>query len=172
MPRIIEYTENEGSAQTSASTLMNLINSSKSSTQGMAGFQIKSTVVSSVSAVLFGQTTSMLAAPILGTGLSFLLGAGFGFVGGLVHRWRTDVGEAKEAIECYPELMEHHLRTTEPQLMKKITFDEWKVGVCQGNIVNQGHAIAALYSASPAIQRIREMKEESIISLAVEKLDK
>jgi hypothetical protein len=172
MPRIIEYTENEGSAQTSASTLMTLINSSKSSTAGMAGFQIKATVVSSVSAVLFGQTTSMIASSFLGSGLSFLFGAGFGFFGGLVHRWRTDVNEAKEALEQHPELMEHHLRITEPQLLKTMTYDEWRKRVCQGNIVNQGHAVAALYSASPAIQRIRDMKEKSIISLAVENLDK
>lgn len=69
MPRIIEYTENEGSAQTSASTFINLINSSKNATAGLSGFQIKTIVVSSVSAVIFGQATTMVAASILGPGI-------------------------------------------------------------------------------------------------------
>jgi hypothetical protein len=150
---------------------MSLINSSKSTTAGMTGFQIKTVVVSSVSAVLFGQTSFMILTPLLGPGLSFLAGAGTGFVGGLVHRWRTDVTEAKEALEQYPELMEHHLRNTEPHLLKNETFEEWKKSVWKGNIVNQGHAIAALYSASPGIQRIREMKEENIISASIDSMN-
>lgn len=168
MPRIIEYTENEGSAQTSASTLLNLINQSKSATNAMAGFQVKSLVVSSVSAVVFGSSFSMLFASILGPGLPFLAGAGFGFVGGCVHRWRTDVKEAKDAFYEFPELMEHHLRLTDPPGLPGKTFAEWKMGIAT-DAVKQGYAVAALYSAAPAIQRIKEMKEEALIEKTLAK---
>lgn len=163
MPRIIEYTENEGTAQTSANTLINLINQSKTATAGLAGFQVKTVVVSSVSAVLFGQTSSMLFSPIVGPGLSFLLGSGFGFIGGLVHRWRTDVREAQDAVEEFPKLMEHHLRLAVPENLRKIPFEEWR-RMLHNDPVTQGYGIAALYSAAPAIQRIREMREEEIVA--------
>lgn len=167
MPRIIEYTENEGSAQTSANTFINLINQSKSATAGLAGFQVKTVVVSSVSAVLFGQTSSMLFTPLVGPGLSFLLGSGFGFVGGLVHRWRTDVREAQDAVDEFPRLMEHHLRLADPDTLRKVTFEEWRRRL-RVDPVTQGHAIAALYSAAPAMQRIREMREEDIVTATLE----
>jgi len=162
MPRIIEYTENEGSAQSSASTLINLINQSKSSTAGFAGFQIKTIVVSSVSAVIFGQASAMLITSLVGPGISFLAGAGFGFIGGIVHRWRTDVREAKDAFREHPDLMEYHLRQTCPECLKKQSFDEW-IQTLGSSPARQGHAIGALYSASIALGRIREMQEESII---------
>ena len=159
MPRIIEYTENEGSAQTSASTLMNLINQSKTATFGIAAFQVKTMVVSSVSAVIFGQAASMLVSPLVGPGLSFLGGAGFGFVGGLVHRWRTDTAEAAEAFAEFPELMEHHLRLSDPSALKSIGYDAWRRSLA-GSPVKQGVAIAVLYAAAPAIIRVRELKQE------------
>lgn len=165
MPRIIEYTENEGSAQTSANTLINLINSSKNQTAGLAGFQIKTIVVCSVSAVIFGEASFMLATPLLGPGLSFIAGAGFGFMGGLIHRWKTDMREAREACCEYPGLMEHHLKQVDPASLKRMTFAEWKQGL-SCDFVSQGFAIAALYAASPAIQRIRELREEEIIVAA------
>jgi hypothetical protein len=37
-------------------------------------------------------------------------GATLGFVGGMVHRWRTDLKEARFAMLAYPELMEHHIK--------------------------------------------------------------
>lgn len=51
------------------------------------------------SALVFGQASSMLLSGWLGPGLSFLAGSWFGFTGGLVHRWRTDREEAKEAFQ-------------------------------------------------------------------------
>ena len=168
MPRIIEYTENEGTAQTSANTLINLINSSKSQTAGLSGFQIKTVVVCTVSAVIFGEASAMITTPLLGPGLSFIAGAGFGFIGGLVHRWRTDVHEAKEACNEYPELMTHHLQQADPAALKKMTFEQWKQGL-SCDAIRQGFASAALYSASPAIQRIRELREEEIIAATAAK---
>lgn len=163
MPRIIEYTENEGTAQTSANTLIQLINSSKSATAGLSGFHIKTIMVSTVSAILFGETFSMLFTSVVGPGMSFLAGAGFGFMGGLVHRWRTDCRESKDAFAEFPELMEHHLRQADPAGLRIIPFEEWKKEL-PWNVVRQGYAVAALYSASPAIQRIREMREEELIA--------
>lgn len=37
-------------------------------------------------------------------------GSCFGFVGGCVHRWRTDRAEALHVARAYPRLLEHHLR--------------------------------------------------------------
>jgi hypothetical protein len=48
---------------------MNLINQSKSATSGMAAFQIKTIVVSSTSAVIFGQAAAMLFAGPFGQGV-------------------------------------------------------------------------------------------------------
>jgi hypothetical protein len=58
--------------------------------------------------------TKHIAAP------AFLLGAAFGYMGGLVHRWRTDVMEAKEAMIRYPALMEHHIRDAIPCELKRV----------------------------------------------------
>ena len=105
----------------------------------------------------------MLVSSLLGPGMGFLVGAAFGFGGGIVHRWRTDVREAKEAFAEFPELMEHHWRQADPYSTKMMSFDQWRQGM-QTDCVKQGYAIAALYSASPAIQRIREMREEELIA--------
>lgn len=37
---------------------------------------------------------------------SLQFGSGLGFVGGLVHRWRTDVAEALHVTQHYPRLIE------------------------------------------------------------------
>lgn len=103
-----------------------------------------------------------------GAGVSFIFGAGAGFFGGLVHRWRTDVREAKEAFREFPELMEHHLRQCEPSKLCSTSLKDW-LQAMQCDPVRQGWAIAALYSASPAIQRIKEMQEEELISAAAAK---
>lgn len=163
MPRIIEYTENEGSAQTSVSTLMQLINQSKSATAGMAGFQIKALVVSSISAAIFGEMSFMLLSNIFGPGMRFIVGAGTGFLGGLVHRWRTDVREAKQAFCEFPALMGYHLRMVDPSL-RLVQLNEWRRRM-ESDQVQQGFAIAALYSAAPSLARIKEAQEEEIVNL-------
>lgn len=165
MPRIIEYTENEGTAQTSASTMLQLINQSKSATAGLAGFQVKALVVSSIAATIFGEFSFMCFSPIFGPGLSFIVGAGVGFVGGLVHRWRTDVREAKQAFCEFPALMGYHLRMTDPCL-RNVQLTEWRRRM-ETDHVQQGFAIAALYTAAPSIARIKEMQEEELVNLEV-----
>jgi hypothetical protein len=44
----------------------------------------------------------MLASSFLGPVLPFMAGAGFGFVGGMVHRYNVDLSEAKCVLERFP----------------------------------------------------------------------
>ena len=63
------------------------------------------------------------------------------------------------------ELMEHHIRLTDTHVLRRTTFEAWRRGL-ERDYVKQGYAVGALYSAAPAIQRIREVREEELITAA------
>lgn len=86
-------------------SMIKLVTQSRNASSGPALFIFKSIVVSTTSAVIFGLGAGLLAPPVLGPGFSSMLGMGAGFVGGLVHRWRTDLSHAVGAMDEYPELM-------------------------------------------------------------------
>lgn len=87
------------------SNLVKLVTQSRNTCSGPAMFIFKSAVVSSTSAVIFGLGAGLLAPPLLDPGFATVLGMGAGFVGGLAHRWRTDLSHAVNAMDEYPELM-------------------------------------------------------------------
>ncbi len=58
--------------------------------------------MSSTSSVVFGMASHMLFTGLVGPILSFIGGASAGFIGGVVHRWRTDCKEAIAAMNDYP----------------------------------------------------------------------
>lgn len=87
------------------SNLVKLVTQSRNTSSGPALFIFKSVVVSSTSAVIFGLGAGLLAPPVVGPGFASVVGMGAGFVGGLVHRWRTDLSHAMNAMDEYPELM-------------------------------------------------------------------
>lgn len=87
------------------SGIIKLITQSRNATSGPALFIFRSIVVSTSSAVIFGLGAGLIAPPILGPGFASVLGMGAGFVGGLAHRWRTDLAHAVNAMDEYPELM-------------------------------------------------------------------
>ncbi len=55
-------------------------------------------------------------------------GSGFGFLGGLISRWRSDVAEALSLVDRFPVLIEHHVRMNSDGgrlLNCGQTFTEW-----------------------------------------------
>eukprot|EP01137_Pigoraptor_chileana_P006703 Opistho-2@51319 len=155
------YEQDNGQTSTGASALFNAIGNSKSLAGGFAGYMMKSMIVASSASVVFGLSTSMLffgpMAPF-----AFLGGAGFGFVGGLVHRWNTDVRDAIQASEEFPELIEYHIRNLDPQFFSKQSYADWQAKLRASNIKARGTAITAYYSAAEAITDIRRRREAII----------
>ena len=89
-------------------------------------------------------------------------GTGFGFVGGLVHRWRTDSHSALHLFQLYPELFEFHSKLLEPRQFAGVEFKEWAkdVHTCRAK---QGLLIAAMYSAGPSLDRINQEQEAAVL---------
>lgn len=130
-------------------------------------------------------------------------GTGFGSIGGLVSRWRSDVAEALSLVDRFPALIEHHVRMNSDGgrlLNCGQTFGEWAAdlprnprkqgeGAAAACVVALQHrlaahllpahhpmlcrplllrfagiAIAAMYSAAPALERIRQEQEEALVA--------
>lgn len=160
---LYEQSASDGSGQIGASQLANIIGTSKFSLAGASTFMIKTTVVTGSASVVFGLTSSMLLSTCgLGFTFPFLLGSGFGFVGGLVHRWNTDVREAIEVAEEFPDLLAYHVKQYDSRMLKNVSFEEWREDLPR-NIVKQSVAVAALYSAADALRTIRKQQEDNIV---------
>ena len=104
-------------------------------------------------------------APIVG----YMMGAQFGFTGGLITRWLTDRSAASRAIEVrlgelrgalcarmrcahttsgpclqeYPSLMAHHLRRLEPVAFGSADIQEWRKDLRRCAAAAQAPAAAA-----------------------------
>lgn len=164
MPRVEAYENNDGQAQVGAANLLSMIGQAKGVTGGWSGFALKSILVSTSAATVWGLASWMLFHGPLGPALSFLGGSGFGFVGGLVSRWRTDTAEALHLVDMFPRLMEHHVRVGEcGRELEGRDFGEWARNL-RSSPRKQGVLIAAMYSAAPALDRIRQEKEEALVA--------
>eukprot|EP00887_Chlorella_sp_A99_P005229 scaffold1.g5229.t1 len=168
MPSREPYEQNEGQAQVGTAGLLSLISLSKNATSGFAGFAVKTAIVSSSAATVFGLCSYMLLHGPLGPGISFLGGYLFGAVGGVVSRWRTDVADALLTVDRFPRLIEHHLRAGEARFeLEGQSFEAWRADL-RRNPRKQGHVVAAMYSASPTLCRIHSEREEAVAQMYVE----
>ncbi|GAB4824235.1 hypothetical protein N2152v2_011281 [Parachlorella kessleri] len=94
-------------------------------------------------------------------------GSGFGFIGGLVSRWRTDVAEALILCQKFPMLIEHHARISEVGRELEVqSFADWSKDM-RWNPRKLGIAIAAMYSAAPALERLRQEEEDALVAMYV-----
>ncbi|PSC72151.1 prolyl-tRNA synthetase [Micractinium conductrix] len=136
----------------------------KNITTGFSSFAFKSLAVSWCSGTVFGLASWMVFQGPLGPALSFLSGTGFGFIGGLVSTWRTDAHEVLLLTRKFPALIEHHVRISEAgHELEGRTFDEWAADLARSPR-KQGIAIAAMYSAAPALDRIRQESEDALVA--------
>ncbi|KAG2423645.1 hypothetical protein HXX76_015162 [Chlamydomonas incerta] len=142
--------------------MMSLLGHSRHQSSGTVGFFIKSLSVSACSSVVFGISSYMCLSWALGPVLPFLGGSAFGFVGGLVHRYRVDLDEAQLMTARYPRVIEHHVRLVEPMELHSTGFESWLSGVPR-SLKRQGVLVAALYSASDTISKLQEEEEERIL---------
>ncbi|KAG2434551.1 hypothetical protein HYH02_012217 [Chlamydomonas schloesseri] len=142
--------------------MMSLLGHSRHQSSGTVGFFIKTLSVSACSSVVFGISSYMCLGWALGPVLPFLGGSAFGFVGGLVHRYRVDLDEARLMTARYPRVIEHHVRQVEPTELQCTSFESWLSGV-PGSLKRQGVLVAALYSASDTISKLQDEEEERIL---------
>ncbi|PNW72867.1 hypothetical protein CHLRE_14g609600v5 [Chlamydomonas reinhardtii] len=144
--------------------MMSLLGHSRHQSSGTVGFFIKSLSVSACSSVVFGISSYMCLSWALGPVLPFLGGSAFGFVGGLVHRYRVDLDEARLMTVRYPRVIEHHVRQVEPMELTSTPggFEAWLAGV-PGSLKRQGVLVAALYSAADTISKLQDEEEERIL---------
>ncbi|KAL4452325.1 hypothetical protein ABPG75_007987 [Micractinium tetrahymenae] len=166
MPAREPYEREDGQAHTSAQTLLTMLGGAKNLTSGFSVFAIKTLAISWSAATVFGMSSYMLFHGPLGPALSFMAGSGFGFVGGLVSRWRSDTAEALLMVDRFPALMEHHVRMNSDGgrlLNCGQTFGEWAADLPR-NPRKQGIVIAAMYSAAPALERIRQEQEDAVVA--------
>lgn len=149
------------------SNIIKLVTQSRNSSKGPTLFIFKAMLVSTTSAMIFGLGAGLLAPSVLGPGFSTVLGMGSGFVGGLVHRWRSDLSQAANALDEYPELMKFHIRQVMMNVQcapakDALDMEEWRADL-SSNVRKQSLAIAAVYSASDALEAIRRHQEEQIM---------
>ncbi|KAG2491052.1 hypothetical protein HYH03_010498 [Edaphochlamys debaryana] len=145
-----------------AFNMLRYLGNSRHMSSGFVSCAVKAFTVSACSAAVFGTCSYMLLGTALGPVLPFMGGAAFGFVGGLVHRQRTDLSQARLMAGAYPRVIEHHLGLVEPGELQGRSLEEWSGDICS-SLRKQGLIVAALYSAADTIQRLQDEQEERIV---------
>lgn len=167
MPAVEQYARDMGSsapsAQSASLSLLEHIAHARPSTSGLALYMAKTTVLSASLATVGGVATMVVCAPLLGPVVPFLVGSWAGFTAGVLQRWVFDSQEAVDAIERYPQLMEHHVRHVKIDALEGLTWDEWRAAL-PGSTYKQGLAVMALYGAAESLAAVRKQQEEDIVA--------
>ncbi|GLC43514.1 hypothetical protein PLESTM_001481600 [Pleodorina starrii] len=162
MVRRDAYEANEPGGPGGAFSLLRLVGHSKHLSSGFVGFAIKTFSVSAGAAVVFGMSSYMLFSKHVGPVLPFMGGAAFGYVGGLVHRYLTDMEEAQIMLARYPKVMEYHVSQVDPMELRSTPFPAWLADL-RTNLRKQGVLIAAMYSASDTLVKLQDEEEARIL---------
>jgi hypothetical protein len=167
MPAVEQYARDMGNgatnAQSASLSLLEHIAHARPSTSGLALFMAKTTILSASLATVGGVTATVVCAPLLGPVVPFLVGSWVGFTAGVAQRWVFDSQEACDAIQRYPQLMEHHVRHVKSDALEGLTWDEWRADL-PANRYKQSLAILALYGAAESLTAVRKQQEEDIVA--------
>mmetsp|Transcript_7966 Transcript_7966/g.17090 ORF Transcript_7966/g.17090 Transcript_7966/m.17090 type:complete len:176 (-) Transcript_7966:139-666(-) len=147
-------------------SIINMVGHTRNSSSGPTMFIFKTMLVSTTSAALFGLCAGLIAPPFLGSGMGFMVGSGAGFLGGLWHRWASDLREARLAMREFPDLMLFHIKMIAlPNGRSPSEFtslEHWSKGM-ERSPIKQSLAIAAVYAAADSINTIRKEQESRLV---------
>lgn len=155
--------QRDGSAQSGAVQIINVITQARPSTVALALFATKSLIISSSFATVGGLAGIMIFSQAFGPVLPFLIGSWAGFTIGVLQRYRIDGDEAVDAAVKYPALIELHVDELMVNARKGQRFEEWRKDL-SSNHFKRGLAILGLYGASDAIDRVRQQRESALVS--------
>jgi hypothetical protein len=121
---------------------------------------LRSIVVSSTTAAVFGLACATLGATTFGTAaIPFIVGTSSGFIFGAYSHYRSSVVESAQFLKDMPELFHFHIRRTFPATFRQVRF----TNVFDDGWVGRSMAIAALFSASTTLVEIAARQEQELI---------